>query len=263
MTRFTPPIRRISSGRGHRYVDANGLVVPGVTTILKALPKDALINWAAETTAEAALNRWEELAALPPAARLKVLKRARYDELDKASGRGTTVHALAEKLLQGERVSIPSGLDGYVESYVRFLDEWEVEPVLIEAVVFSHTYGWAGTLDAIAKLPGLGLALYDIKTARSGVFGETALQLAGYRYSDCYMDDDGQPEDIPEVDWTGVVHVRPDGYSLVPVEAGEDQLRALRYVQQVGQVVEDFRDLVGLPLEPPTQSVFHLVREEA
>lgn len=262
MTRFAPPIRRINSGRGHRYVDANGLTVPGVTTLLKALPKDALINWAAEITAEAALNRWEELAAMPPAARLKALKRARYDELDKASGRGTKVHELAEKLMAGQRVAIPEGLDGYVESYVRFLDEWDVEPVLTEAVVFSHTYGWAGTLDAIAKVTGLGLALYDIKTARSGVFGETGLQLAGYRYSDCYMEK-GEPQDIPEVDWTGVVHVRADGYSLVPVEAGEDQLRALRYVQQVGQVVEDFRDLVGQPLEPPADSVFRLIREEA
>ena len=261
MSRFTPPIKRINSGRGHRYVDANGLAVPGVTTILKALPKDALINWAAETTAEVALNRWDELAAMPPADRLKALKRARYDVLDKASNRGTQVHALAEKLIHGERVSIPDGLDGYVESYVRFLDEWDVDPVLVEAVVFSHTYGWAGTLDLIAKLPGKGLCLLDIKTSRSGIFGETALQLAGYRYADQFMDIDDTPHDMLEVDWTGAIHVTANGYSLVPLEAGEDQLRALRYVQQVGQVVADFRDLIGPPLEPPSESKYQLVEE--
>lgn len=260
MSRFVPPVRRINSGRGHRYVDANGLTVPGVTTILKTLPKDALINWAAETTAEAALNRWDELADMPPADRLKALKRARYDVLDKASNRGTQVHGLAEKLIHGERVAIPDGLEGYVESYVRFLDEWDVDPVLVEAVVFSHTYGWAGTLDLIAKLPDKGLSLLDIKTSRSGIFGETALQLAGYRYADQYMGDDG-PQDMLEVDWTGAIHVTPNGYSLVPVEAGEDQLRALRYVQQVGQVVADFRDLIGEPLVPPSDSKYRLVEE--
>ena len=260
MSRFTPPIRRINSGRGHRYVDANGLTVPGVTTILKALPKDALINWAAETTAEAALNRWDELAAMPPADRLKTLKRARYDALDTASNRGTQVHKLAEKLIHGERVTIPDGLDGYVEAYVRFLDEWDVDPVLVEAVVFSHTYGWAGTLDLVAKLPGKGLCLLDIKTSRSGIFGETALQLAGYRYADQYMTDTG-PEDMLEVDWTGAIHVTSFGYELVPLEVGEDQLRALRYVQQVAQVVAELRDLVGEPLDPPRESTWWLTQE--
>ena len=260
MSRFTPPIKRINSGRGHRYVDANGLAVPGVTTILKALPKDALINWAAETTAEVALNRWDELAAMPPADRLKALKRARYDVLDKASNRGTQVHNIAEKLIHGERVTKPEGLEGYIDSYVRFLDEWDVDPVLVEAVVFSHTYGWAGTLDLIAKLPGLGLSLLDIKTSRSGIFGETALQIAGYRFADQYMADDG-PQDMLEVDWTGAIHVTPNGYSLVPLEAGEDQLRALRYVQQVGQVAADFRDLVGPPLDPPKNSILRVVEE--
>ena len=172
------------------------------------------------------------------------------------------VHALAEKLMHGERVAIPDGLDGYVESYVRFLDEWDVQPVLVEAVVVSHKFGWAGTLDAIADLSGIGRALYDVKTSRSGVYGETGLQLAGYRWSDCYMEDEEELP-IPEVEWTGVVHVRADGYSLVPVEAGEDQLRALRYVQQVSQFAADSRSLVGEPLEPPTNSLYRLVQEEA
>ena len=262
MTIFEPPIRRVNHGRGHRYVDANGLRVPGVTTIIgDGVPKPALIDWAANTTAEVAINRWDELAALPPAARLKDLKGARYADRDAAANKGTMVHALAEKLVHGERVSIPEGLDGYVESYVRFLDEWQVEPVLIEAVVVSHRYGWAGTLDAIADLPVVGRALYDVKTSRSGVYGETGLQLAGYRYSDCYMEGDEEAP-IPEVEWTGVVHVRPDGYSLVPVAAGEEQLRALRYVQQVGQFVADSRYLVGDPLEPPSASSYRLIREE-
>jgi len=64
MPKFTPPIRRKETARGHHYVDAENRRVPGVTTILGALPKDALINWAANTTADAAVNRWDELGAL-------------------------------------------------------------------------------------------------------------------------------------------------------------------------------------------------------
>ena len=55
---FTAPaqrIDRISFGKPtHHYEDANGKRIPGVTTILNdGLPKPALINWAANATAEA------------------------------------------------------------------------------------------------------------------------------------------------------------------------------------------------------------------
>ena len=59
---FTPPARRIDKmafGKPtHYYQDANGNRIPGVTTILnEGLPKPALINWAANATAEAAVLR--------------------------------------------------------------------------------------------------------------------------------------------------------------------------------------------------------------
>ena len=57
---LTAPFRRIDSGRGHRYVDAYGIKVPGVTTLLSGgLPKPALTNWAARTAAEFAVDNWE------------------------------------------------------------------------------------------------------------------------------------------------------------------------------------------------------------
>lgn len=261
MTNYRAPIRRVNVARGHIYKDADGNRVPGVTTIIgDGVPKPALINWAADATANYAVDHWADLSDKALSVRLKELKGARYADRDAAGNKGTLVHAAAERLVRGESVPIPDGLDGYVHAYTRFLDEWHVEAVLVEAVVVSHTYGWAGTLDLIAEIGG-EVWLLDVKTSRSGVFGETGLQLAGYRYSDCWMDGE-QEKDLPEVDRTGVVHVRPDDYSLVPVEAGPDQLRALRYVQQVGQFVDDSRSLVGDPLEPPTASTYRLIREE-
>jgi hypothetical protein len=263
VTQYRAPIRRVDRGRGHTYVDADGTKIPGVTTILKALPKDALINWAANATAEAAINRWDELAAMPPAARLKTLQGARYADRDAAGNRGTEVHKLGEQLVHGKAVSYPDELAGHVSSYVAFLDEFDPQPVLVEGVVMSHAHGYAGTLDLIADFPTLGQRLLvDLKTNRSGIFGETALQLAAYRGADTYVTDEGDEVDMIEVDGCAAVHVRPDGYSLIPLESGPEQFRAFLYLQQVARWTEDSRDLVGDPIQPPRTARFRLVRED-
>lgn len=258
---FTPPIRRRNHGRGHSYLDANGARVPGVTTIIgDGVPKPALVNWAANTTAEYAVDHWEDLSSMTPSARLKELTRARYADRDAAANRGTKVHALAEQLTAGKAVIVPDELRGHVESYVRFLDEWDAAPVLSETAVWSSTHGYAGTLDLIADIthphmPGRSMrALLDIKTSRSGVFGETALQLAAYRYADGYLDDDGAEQPMPEVEFTGVVHVRADGYSLVPVTAGPAQFRSFLYAQQVKAFCDDASELVGEELTAPEKA---------
>lgn len=262
MTVYVPPIKRKNHGRGHSYVDAVGRKVPGVTTIIgNGIPKPALMNWAANTTAEYAVDHWDELTDQPPSARLKALKAARYNDRDAAAHRGTRVHALAEKLVQGNEVDVPDELTGHVEAYVRFLDEWEVAPVLSEFVIVSHRYGYAGTADLIAELrhpddpDAVETWLLDIKTSRSGVWGETALQLAAYRFADAYVtrDADGHEVElpVPTVTRTGVVHVRADGYDLVPVTAERAQHRAFLYAQQVAEFTAESRDLVGDALLPP------------
>jgi hypothetical protein len=272
---FQPPVRRVDRGRGHSYVDANGRKVPGVTTIIgDGIPKPALINWAANETAAAAVDRWDQLADMPPSVRYKTLQDARWATKDKAANRGTQVHLLADRLIHGHEVDVPDELAGYVNSYVRFLDEFDVRPIITEAVVVSHKHGYAGTLDLIGELvdrddpepdPALKRRetwLLDIKTSRSGIFGETALQLAGYRYADCWVDD-GIERPVPQVTRTGAVHVRADGYDLVPVEAGPAQHRDLLYAQQVARFVAESRALVGPPIVPPTTSTFRLIREDS
>lgn len=263
MTTYTPPIRRVDRGKGHSYQDANGIRVPGVTTILKALPKDALINWAANATADYALNNWDELATMPPAARLKKIQDGRYEDRDRAANRGTAVHKLAEQLVRGERVEMPDEIAGHTEAYARFLDEFDVRPVLVEAVVMNHRHGFAGTLDLVADFPTLGQRLLvDLKTSRSGVFGEAALQLAAYRNADAYVSTSGTEVEMIPVDGCAAVHVRADGYSLRPVEAGPDQFRAFLYLQQIARWDETSRELVGDEILPPSMVRFRLVREE-
>lgn len=263
---MTSQIRRKETARGHYYVDATGTRIPGVTTILgDGVPKPALINWAANATADAAVNRWDELADLPPAQRLKALQGARYEEKDRAANRGTQVHAYAEKLVAGEAVQAPEELAGHVESYARFLDEFGVTPVHVEFSIASYRYGYAGTGDLIADLAtttGTVRALMDVKTNRSGIFGETALQLAAYRYADVLIIGDTE-QPMPEVDACFAIHVRGDGYSLIPVTAGPAEHRLFLYAQQVAGFTKHGRDLVGAAVEPPKTTQFRLVREDS
>jgi hypothetical protein len=251
--RFTPPIRRVNRGRGHSYVDANGVRVPGVTQVLSdGVAKPALIAWAANTTAEYAVDYFDELAELSPSERLKQLKAARYADRDQAARRGTDVHTLAEQLADGQEVTVPDELAGHVDAYIRFLDDWQIEPVLNEATVVSFRHGWAGTLDLVADFPTRGTrALCDIKTSRSGIFQEVALQMAAYRAADVWIDDDGAERPMPTVDEVFAIHVRADGYSLIPVIAGPAEYRIFRYAQQLAEFADAGRDLIGEELTPP------------
>lgn len=245
-------IKRRNYGKGHAYFDEDGKV-PGVTTILgDGLSKPALINWAANTTAGYAVDHWDELADMKPSERIRTLERCRYAERDAAAKRGTEVHKLGEKLAAGEQVDVPDELAGHVEAYVKFLDDFDVQPLLIEGVVVSRKFRYAGTLDLIADMPTLGKRLIlDIKTARSGVWPDNGLQLAAYRYADAYLDGEVE-KPLPECDGAAVIHVRADGYDLVPVLAGPTEHRFFLYVQQMWRWAnEHSKTVVGEALAPP------------
>jgi hypothetical protein len=276
-------IVRHDSGRNHWYIDTEtGDRIDGVTTILdKGLPKKALINWAANATADYTLDHWDELAGLAPSARLKKIQGGRYAVKDEAAKRGTQVHKLGERLINGEAVVVPDLLRPYVDSYVKFLDEFQLRARYVEAVVYSESHRYVGTFDIFgdillpdmeeyAELPRddegfVCNCLIDAKTNRSGIFGETAAQLAGYRFAEFLQPDPRDPDSavpMPEVEWTGALWIRPDGYSLIPVTAGEEQHRALLYMQQVGQFDQGARDLIGEPIEPPTASRYVLAKAD-
>lgn len=282
MSRYVGPIRRINRGRGHSYQDANGVKVPGVTTVLgDGIPKPALMDWGPRVTAEYAVDHWDELGKLSPSKRLEKLKKARYEDRDAAANKGTRVHAIAEQLVAGKEIVVPDDLAGHVEAYVAFLEDWDPQALLIEAVVMSHRHGYAGTLDLGAhfdaqQLLDAGLvtddalaavlqvladagepavAILDVKTSRSGIFGETALQLAGYRFADVYVDADGNEQPMPEFHLALGLHIRADGYDLLPITAGPDQHRELLYAREVGRFVsEHSRGYVGAALTPPARA---------
>jgi hypothetical protein len=119
---------------------------------------------------------------------------------------------MAERLITGEKVTVPDELAGYVASCVRFLDDFDVRQEHVEVVVYSETHRYVGTCDLIARvlLPdmpeyehiprdddGYSLGLFDWKTSKSGIFGDVALQLVAYRHAEYLITDDGRSVDMP------------------------------------------------------------------
>jgi len=254
---------RIDRGGNHRYM-LDGEPADGVTTILKAYPKPALVGWAARTIAEFVADRLENTGdhiiadrllndlrsiaeqtardprdtwpATPGALTIaNTLKGVHWLDRDQASNRGTEVHKHAERLAKGEEVQVPEEIVGHVDSYLKFRDDWDPQDELIERIVGNRRHRYMGTLDLIATFPELGRTLVDLKTNRSGPFEEVALQLAGYRYAEFMLDDTGAEQPMPEVDSCAVLWLRADGYDLVPFEAGPAQFRTFLYVQQVAR----------------------------
>ena len=238
-------IARRNHGRGHSYY-IDGQKVPGVTTIIgDGMPKPALINWAANTTAAYAVDHFDELADMPPSKRLDLLKRARYTELDEAARRGTEVHDLAEQLSHGQEIEVPEELQGHVDSAVAFLDDWQPETLLTETVVASKKHMYAGTFDLLCKLPDGGICLVDYKTSRSGIFAETAIQLGAYANADLYLDGDDNERPMSDL---GITHgmavwIRADGYSVYEIDLAVG-FQIFRHVAWLARQYDGLKDRV-------------------
>lgn len=224
-------IKRVNRGKNHSYT-IDGRKAIGVTTALsEGMPKPALPYWAARTVAEHVVDMDPaDLAAIRRQGRtaaVATLKQAPWTHRDNAATRGTKVHQLAEKVAAGETVDVPDELAGHVESVIAFLDDWKVDPILSEKVVGSYKYGYAGTFDLIADVYDGRRVLFDYKTS-TGIYPETVLQLNAYAYADFYVADSGIEIPMREVgiDEIKVVHVRADGYDVIPLALGVEQMNA-------------------------------------
>jgi len=236
----------------HRY-KLDGAWVPGVTTILgKGIAKPFLVDWAAREVAKFAADNLEILNALDDTdARYDLLKTAHNRHRDKTAVRGTDIHAIAEELLHGREAEIPEHLAGYVEGYVRFLDQWQPTPVITERPCASRANWYAGTPDAIVTLPDGERLLMDWKTGKN-VYGEVALQLAAYRNAEFYVDEDGTEQPMPEVDGLAVVHVTPTGTDVFRIGDPDLAWKQFRHVAWVASQANAIKDQIGAVSAAPT-----------
>lgn len=232
---------RRNHGKGHSYY-LDGVKLPGVTTVLDALRKRGIEEWAGNVTAEAAVNRWDELAGLSVTDRLSTLRRARWEIRDTAALNGTRIHDLAWDLVTGAEVDVPEEYVGSVTAVARFMDRWHVEPVARERPVWHPDHGWAGTFDLLAGM-GDTLWLLDWKTGRA-IYPEAALQLAAYAHAASMLREDGAEVPWEPPERCGAVHITADSAELHPVDAGEEAYAAFRHAREVWEWsarVEDAR----------------------
>lgn len=252
-------IQRIDStyrGKPTHHYKIDGVKADGVTTLLSnGLPKPALLPWGIKSVAEYAADHLDLLVEMQPMGReaiVAALKQSPYTERDTAAKRGTEVHALAEQLIGGAEVEIPDELRGHVDSCIRFFDEWAPTPVLVEKVVASRQWNHCGTFDLIADFPDGKRRIVDYKTSRSGIYGETALQLAAYANSEVWLDG-AEEQPVADLGIRGgmAVWLRADGYDVYPVDVSPETYRIFLHVAFVARKGKVLKDLVGGPLTIP------------
>lgn len=224
-----------------------------VTTIIAGgVPKPVLVNWAKKFTSEYAVDNLAKLNALcePDSdgnidreGAVDWLKGAAFRDRDKKADLGTSIHTAIEAHTLGKpQPPWPVAIKPKMAAFLKFLEDFSPEFLMSEASVFSRTEHYAGTLDAIVKIRATGTTLetsgaertllLDFKTGK-GVYPESALQLAAYRYAEFVGAPDGSEQPLPECDGGAVVHLTDEGYELVEVVCDADVFKAFLYVREV------------------------------
>lgn len=238
------PKKGLSFTPGNHQYRLDGKYVPGVTTLIGVLNKDALPKWAAKSVAEYVAENpdaIENLRTLGPTGMVNALKEIPWKKRDDAGARGTTLHAYAEALLRGEEVDVEDELVPVVENAMAFLDAWHIEPLLIEFAVGSREHWYAGTGDLIARYRrpdtgAEGVAIFDWKSGKQ-LYPEVAWQLAAYAGAEFHgLGGDEAP--LPTCDAAFGVHIRADGYDVKPCAFGPhifEEFLAIRRTHQIAK----------------------------
>lgn len=259
-----PPARGLKFTPGNHRYTLDGQWVPGVTTVLGCLDKPAIPKWAAKQVAEYVATQpdaVETLRTLGESGMVKALADVPWKKRDDAADRGTTLHDIAERLLLDEEVDVPDELVPVAEHTLRFFDDWHIEPVLLESAVGHREHRYAGKLDLIAKYRRpdngkTGQGIFDYKSGKA-IYPEAAMQLNAYAFAEFHgLDGDEHP--LPECDGAFGVHIRADGYDVLPLEFGRHVFAEFTAIRQTYDIVKRFRGdwktpgsgYVGIAIQP-------------
>ncbi len=203
----------------HRYwlhKDGQRTAAISVTSALKVLDKPALVAWAERMGIEGALRleRAGELEGVPPEQALSVVRQRDMGaeaKRDAGADRGSAIHDALRSYCSVGTVPMvgdfPDEVQGYVKSLCRWLLDAEPEPILVEQVVGSPRFGFAGRFDLLAKIDGKR-TLLDLKTSNR-VYAEHHLQMAGYEIALRECGDHSEHRVILQLGDDGMFAVRP------------------------------------------------------
>ena len=220
----------------HRY-KLDGAWVPGVTTIIGVLNKPALPKWAATSVAEYVADHRPTVEGLYDAGRapmVAMLKEVPWQRRDDAADRGTSFHDYAERIARGEEVDVPEPMVPLVESALAFMEDYDITPTLLEVAVGSREHLYAGKADLFAND-----AIWDWKSGKR-IYASAAFQLNAYAFAEFYGEN-GDEHPIPEVNAAYGVHIRADGYDVLPLEFGRhifDEFLTIRRAYDINKRAE-------------------------
>ena len=157
------------------------------------------------------------------------------------------------------------------ESYQGFVALHRPTVLRSEFTVWSYDHGYAGTGDLLWDLPGLGTGVVDVKTGNR-IWPKVGMQTAALSCAEIVLDRDGTENEMPFIDWQGVLHVRPRSAKLYVIQhTGENFgaflacLRLFNWTRfHKDEVLKNYPDLqfpdrpkpkIGEPLPPATWPV--------
>lgn len=258
---------RLEFQPGNHTYWMDGERVPSVTTVIgKAHDKPGLSWWAAEEAAKWAVDNLATLDETRPAPWIREARRVHNELKTAAAKRGTLLHDAARQLVAGAPITPETEGEPWPDAVVdaagqlaRFMDDWDVDPLLAERPVFHELHRWAGTVDLVATLRDGRTWLLDYKTGKSGIYPKDALQLAAYRHASHVQVEAASGElfdrGMTQVDECACVWIQPDFYELRPVLADWPSYDVFLHMLPVARWTDWKREeTVGSPLPVPEAS---------
>ncbi len=200
-----------------------------VTAALGVLDKgEGLRKWYGreDATATLEMERRGELTGIPDDQAIYVVRQRGFGadaQKDAGGERGTAVHRALSAYCEDGTIpklgEFPEAVRGYVQALCGYLIDASPEPLLVERIVGSPKFGFAGRFDLIANVDGHRI-LVDAKTSAKP-YPEHHVQLAGYQvaFPEC---------GIEPVDSAWMLALADSGtYSLTEVRAEGHQFLAV------------------------------------
>lgn len=261
--------------KGYYKDPATGARYTSVTTILdRNVSKNGLVHWAGNMVARCAMDNLPYLVRCARSISDRIdayewLTRAHTRKKEERRKIGGAVHDLIESRILGTPLAPEIGENPefvpYLKNFEAFVRDWKVTFTASEMIVGNPECMYAGTLDCLMTSPllaehlGVDPALEiseDTKTGGEldvkGVYPEAALQMAAYKHCTFAQTRAGRRVPMPPTADRGVVlHLRPEGYRVIPMDIGDQVFAAFLAFAGLDRTWTTglSRKVIGAPLE--------------